>query len=211
MSFFIKDFLNFYNNIHVHRASQIVVYAGTTNIQQLSSTAQTRTVYNNNNNVIIHSWYNPNTLNNDISVIRLPSPLSLNSYVSPIPLVSRSDVNNSFQGQTAVTSGWGKVSDSAQYITNDLRYVYLVIENQQVCKNYYIAGLVNDGVICANTARGTKSTCSGDSGGPLVFNGRQIGVTSFVPTNGCQVGGPAGFVRVTYYLDWIRQNTGLNV
>lgn len=186
------------------------MYAGTLNVNQLDSSAQTRTV-NNAADIKIHAQYNPSTLNNDISVIRLATPLTLNYYVWPITLASRSDVGNSFEGLTTVASGWGKISDSTAYITNELRFVNLVVENLQTCKNYYVAGLVTDGVICTNTANGLKSTCNGDSGGPLNYNGRLVGITSFVSARGCQSGGPDGFTRITYYLDWIKQNTGLNV
>lgn len=44
-----------------------------------------------------------------------------------------------------------------------------------------------------------------------MLNGRQIGIASFVSARGCQSGGPAGFTRVTQYLDWIKQATGLRV
>lgn len=39
----------------------------------------------------------------------------------------------------------------------------------------------------------------------------QIGVVSFVSSRGCEAEDPAGFVRVTSYLDWIRQNTGIQI
>jgi len=53
----------------------------------------------------------------------------------------------------------------------------------------------------------------GDSGGALVFQERvtftQIGVVSFVSSTGCASGNPSGYARVTYFLDWIKLNTGL--
>lgn len=55
-----------------------------------------------------------------------------------------------------------------------------------------------------------KLHCLGDSGGPLtaiVVPGRRvlIGIVSFGDANGCTVGSPAGFTRVTSYLDWINE------
>jgi secreted trypsin-like serine protease len=53
----------------------------------------------------------------------------------------------------------------------------------------------------------------GDSGGALVIprNGAwtQIGVVSFGATGGCDAGQPAGYARVTSFLSWIRQHTGV--
>jgi len=52
----------------------------------------------------------------------------------------------------------------------------------------------------------------GDSGGALVVqnggNFTQIGVVSFVSSAGCASGFPSGYTRVTFFLDWIRSNTG---
>jgi Trypsin len=51
----------------------------------------------------------------------------------------------------------------------------------------------------------------GDSGGPLVLmdsegNYRQIGISSFVSWQGCAVGDPGAFTRVSSYTDnFIRQ------
>lgn len=56
----------------------------------------------------------------------------------------------------------------------------------------------------------------GDSGGPLVqydSHGKatQVGVVSFVHSDGCASGNPSGYVRTESYLDWIVQNTGLDL
>jgi secreted trypsin-like serine protease len=54
----------------------------------------------------------------------------------------------------------------------------------------------------------------GDSGGPLIYqedDGRytEVGIVSFGATAGCEKGYPAGFTKVTSYLDWIESNTGI--
>jgi secreted trypsin-like serine protease len=52
-----------------------------------------------------------------------------------------------------------------------------------------------------------------DRGGALVIwrnnAWTQIGVSSFNPSAGCASGQPDGFSRVTAYLTWIRDMTGL--
>ena len=55
----------------------------------------------------------------------------------------------------------------------------------------------------------------GDSGGALVIQESdgvftQVGVVSFVAAAGCQRGFPAGFARVTSFLNWISSVTGLS-
>ncbi|EDX09697.1 GD14088 [Drosophila simulans] len=75
---------------------------------------------------------------------------------------------------------------------------------------YYGTGTVGDNIICVRVVDG-KGTCGGDSGGPLVTHdgGKLVGVTNWVSGAGCQAGHPAGFQRVTYHLDWIRDHTGI--
>ena len=56
--------------------------------------------------------------------------------------------------------------------------------------------------------------CSGDSGGPLNYREadgsyKQIGVTSFVSSGGCENGLPHGFTRLTEFLGWVSDNTGI--
>ena len=38
----------------------------------------------------------------------------------------------------------------------------------------------------------------------------QAGIVSFGSSAGCEVGYPAGFTRTEYYLDWIKQQAGIN-
>jgi len=69
---------------------------------------------------------------------------------------------------------------------------------------------VGDNIVCVRVVDG-KGTCGGDSGGPLVTHdgAKLVGVTNWVSGAGCQAGHPAGFQRVTYHLDWIRDRTGI--
>jgi len=54
----------------------------------------------------------------------------------------------------------------------------------------------------------------GDSGGPLVYlesDGiyTQVGIVSFGAAAGCELGYPVGFTRVTSFLSWISETTGI--
>merc|ERR1712194_233927 len=78
---------------------------------------------------------------------------------------------------------------------------------------------LSDPEFCIDTTGG-KGTCSGDSGGPLNMKSevtkagqqwKQVGIVSFGASAGCEVGYPAGFTRVEYYLDWIMSETGMQL
>merc|ERR1719439_34468 len=81
---------------------------------------------------------------------------------------------------------------------------------------------VNEGMICIDTDADTEvgenvGVCSGDSGGPLNLQEEPgqymtVGVTSFVSSAGCESEiFPHVFARVTYYMDWISENTGIPI
>lgn len=68
--------------------------------------------------------------------------------------------------------------------------------------------------ICTFHEGGGKDTCTGDSGGPLVcLNNRgqhvQNGIVSWGDTCG-GAGSPGVYTRVSEYLSWIRNHTGLS-
>lgn len=71
----------------------------------------------------------------------------------------------------------------------------------------YIFSTVKDTQLCIYGAGGVGS-CKGDSGGPLVYNNVQIGIVSYGAKN-CRTGYPSGFTRLTSYLDWLEEKTGL--
>ncbi|KZS14417.1 Chymotrypsin-like protein [Daphnia magna] len=66
---------------------------------------------------------------------------------------------------------------------------------------------------CRNLTYPARSRCSGDSGGPLSFINEgvhnQVGIVSFGPAAGCEIGLPAAFSRVSFYAKWISSITGL--
>ncbi|XP_017860827.1 PREDICTED: serine proteases 1/2-like, partial [Drosophila arizonae] len=134
------------------------------------------------------------TLSNDISVIKLSVPIELNEYIQPAQLPIKQESYNAYDGEQAIASGWGKISDS--------RWCQWC--QQLIC---WYGGILTSNVMCIKTTGGT-STCNGDSGGPLVLadsSNTLIGATSF----GIVVGWPGVFVRIASYLDWFENNIGV--
>lgn len=73
-----------------------------------------------------------------------------------------------------------------------------------------------DSEICISTNYG-KTACPGDSGSPLVVKNETVGeilvgITSYVDldtTCKAETAGPVVFMRVSYFIDWIEEKTGL--
>lgn len=174
-------------------------------------TGQARMYINNlqPGQVIRHPLYNPNTLINDVALIRLPYKVEVSPYIQPVKLPK--DATNFFQTYSktqAVISGWGK-TQNAGTVVSQLQYGYVEILDLNDCMAHYLPGLVTKGNICLDTKKSGVSSCNGDSGGPMVstVTGELIGVTSFGSAAGCEHGAPAGYTFVSPYREWIRYHT----
>ncbi|XP_034482302.1 serine protease 1-like [Drosophila innubila] len=144
--------------------------------------------------------------NADIALIRIPH-VDFWHMVNKVDLPSYNDRYNDYNGWWAVACGWGGTYDGSP-LPDWLQCVDLQVMHNSECRQTY-GGHIQDNILCVKTPNG-KSTCGGDSGGPLVSHdgNKLIGVTNFGTTS-CTSGAPAGFQRVTYHLDWIRDHTGI--
>ncbi|EDV44065.1 uncharacterized protein Dana_GF16221 [Drosophila ananassae] len=183
-------------------ANEAILYYGATNYNQPSLR---HTV--GRENFITYPEYRGG--DHDISLIRTPH-VDFYSLINKIELTSLDDRYNSFENSWAQAAGWGAIYDGSN-VVEDLRVVDLRVISVSECQAYYGTITATDNVICVAAPDG-KSTCQGDSGGPLVSQdgNKLIGVTSFGSIYGCQVGAPAGFTRVTNYLEWIKEETDIS-
>ncbi|XP_065360261.1 collagenase-like [Calliphora vicina] len=180
----------------------VTVYLGST-VRTVAKVALTVSA----SSIIQHAEYNQYTFANDLSLIKIPE-VAYTAEIQPISLPAISNAYSTYVGSYATASGWGRTSDNGAVVSS-LNYAQLLVITNEVCAQFYGNSLVTANTICVATTGGT-STCQGDSGGPLVLDYVLIGVTSFVPSSGCQNGNPSGFVRVTSYLNWIQYYTGIS-
>jgi len=92
-----------------------------------------------------------------------------------------------------------------------LRKVDLPLQSAALCSSVLGSDFTGN-MLCGGVQQGGLDACQGDSGGPLVTSsgpGRvQIGIVSW--GLGCALPGKPGvYTRISRYLDWIRQTTGL--
>lgn len=164
---------------------------------------------------INHAQFNSQNLNNDISLVNIPTPLTWGSAaIQPIRLPTAGQVSTTFVNIQARASGFGVTEQGG--ISTVLRFVdQRVIGNAQ-CASTYGTSVIVPHVICTlGFSAGNQGTCSGDSGGPLaVWEGdawTQVGVVAFVSAAGCGLGHPNGFMRTSHFTTWVNQQTGLPV
>ncbi|KOB74999.1 Chymotrypsin-like serine protease [Operophtera brumata] len=155
--------------------------------------------------VIMHPQWTPSTLGNDVAMIYLPT----NVFFTTLP--SGWDLFETFAGQWSVAAGYGKTSDAQAGVTVStmVSQVNLQVITVAQCQAVFGATFVQTSTICTNGAGGV-GICGGDSGGPLVINRNGVptlvGISSFVASNGCQLGFPSAFARVTSFNNFIQQH-----
>jgi len=160
-----------------------------------------------------HENYNTINLHNDLALVHLPEPVTFTDTIRPVCLPTWSDWETIWAEELVQASGWGKPTDQATSVSPVLREVTVDVIKNRVCALQYPT-VINKNIICISGHDG-KSTCSGDSGGPihLVTDGifKQLGITSFGSSLGCEIGMHAGFTRVASFLEWIETNTGIAI
>ncbi|NXG60072.1 CTRL protease, partial [Hemiprocne comata] len=181
---------NFNPNAHV-------VVLGEYDLYSNSEPIQVKTV----SRAITHPNWNPNTMNNDITLLRLSSPAQLGPRVSPVclPPANMATPTN----LQCVTTGWGRTNPNSQALATRLQQVTLPLISQSQCMQYW-GNRITSSMLCAGGVG--ASSCQGDSGGPLVYRSGNdwtlIGIVSWGTTN-CNVRTPAIYTRVSQFRNWI--------
>ncbi|XP_063055710.1 trypsin-2-like [Engraulis encrasicolus] len=147
--------------------------------------------------VIRHPNYSSYNINNDIMMIKLSKPATLNQYVQPVALPS----SCASAGTMCLVSGWGNTMSSVS--GDKLQCLQIPILSERDCDNSY-PGMITDAMFCAGYLEGGKDSCQGDSGGPVVCNGELQGVVSW--GYGCaEAGHPGVYAKVCLFNDWIEK------
>ncbi|XP_067381036.1 transmembrane protease serine 9-like [Channa argus] len=176
----------------------LVVYLGRQSLTSTSPNEVSRTVAQ----VIKHASYNTNTMNNDITLLKLSSAVTFTNYILPVCLAA---TNSTFYSGTNVwITGWG-VTEAGD-VSENLREAEVPIVGNRQCSCDYGFIKITENMMCAGLRAGGKDTCQGDSGGPMVIkqNGRWVqgGITSF--GTGCALPQiPGVYTRVSQYQSWI--------
>ncbi|MBZ4419774.1 DUF1986 domain-containing protein [Myxococcus sp. RHSTA-1-4] len=159
--------------------------------------------------VVRHPSYNSWTLENDVALLELSTPVTYTPRVQPIALRE----TDAAVGATARVSGWGNTSPGSG-ASDLLMETLLPVQDTATCNSAgTLPATVRDSMVCAGYLNGTSGGCHGDSGGPLVvesgrFSGgwEQIGIVSWGVGGSCS--SYTVFARVSRFVQWIRGYTG---
>ncbi|KAF5308212.1 hypothetical protein FQR65_LT06392 [Abscondita terminalis] len=165
--------------------------------------------------VIPHPEYNSITLDNDIGLIRLATPLNTSiKSVKPICFpTSEQYVNLNLTGERVTVTGWGRTEKGGR--SDVLLKADVSIISNEECNRIYnnLNRIISENQICA-AGKNSEDSCEGDSGGPLQkishYNNEirymQYGIVSYGPTKCGHKDVPGVYTRVDKYMDWILQN-----
>ncbi|XP_055840439.1 serine protease 3-like [Episyrphus balteatus] len=147
------------------------------------------------------------TQHGDIALVKIQW-VDFNVNMAPAALPPLNGQHSLYVNDNVVATGWG-ATDNNGGKGNHLKYIVTKVIEPQECANVYGSFAGDPQIICTRTQGGT---CSGDSGGPLVLENTRllVGVTTFVAAGACGAGFPDGFSRVTYYLGWIKDISGIS-
>ncbi|KAG8201921.1 hypothetical protein JTE90_027398 [Oedothorax gibbosus] len=159
--------------------------------------------------VIIHPEFDPESLQNDVTLVRMQDPVDpMIPHVTPACLPTPGQVYD----KKCWVSGWGKDLFGPQgAYQNVLKEVDVPVVSRALCNaelrstNLGPNFVLHNGFLCAGGEAG-KDACTGDGGSPLVCqSGGQWYVVGLVSWGiGCgKPGIPGVYVNVLYYADWI--------
>ncbi|XP_035693354.1 trypsin-like [Branchiostoma floridae] len=159
--------------------------------------------------VVQHEDYDDRTIDNDIALLELETPITIGSHVGTVNLPdAESDVSG---GTTCTVTGWGRTSEGGS-LARVLQKVDVPVVDRDDCRDSY-GTWITDNMICAGLDQGGKDSCQGDSGGPMVCGQVAGGATldGIVSWGyGCaEAGYPGVYTRVGNYVNWIKTHTGL--
>jgi len=161
--------------------------------------------------IITHPRWNFNTIDYDMALIKLQTPLDLSGRQSHLAPVCLPHIGDSFSGQTCMATGWGLNRHREDFLpdirSTILHKVPLVVSSQASCSaNYRGVNIITNNMMCAGQYGG-YGVCNGDSGGPLqcMTNGRYYlaGLSSYVVRCGSSQH-PSVFARVAAFTSWMQ-------
>jgi secreted trypsin-like serine protease len=192
-----------------HKPYMFAIRAGEYDLDKKEGTEVTIKV----EKVFRHENYDPHHINNDITLLKLSSPVKFTKYVMPACLPTLDPK----AGTNCYITGWGKIHHPG-YMHHILQQGKLPVVTNKVCnaKNWPSIGIkVTEAMICGGDGGKSRlSGCHGDSGGPFVCNVKgkwEIhGAVSHGPGNCDSRRGYSVFARVNYFKSWILNKIASN-
>ncbi|XP_010621243.1 serine protease 55 isoform X2 [Fukomys damarensis] len=161
--------------------------------------------------ITLHTGYVRATMDNDIGLLLLASPIKFNGLKVPVCLPPQ-PIPVSWQ--ECWVAGWGQTSSTEKNsMKSDLMKVPMVIMDWKECSKLF--SKLTKNMLCAGYQNENYDACQGDSGGPLVCTTSessskwyQLGIISWGRSCG-QKNVPGIYTLLAEYDSWIKNVTQL--
>lgn len=168
----------------------------------------------NTTQFLSHPEYNDEHQINNIAIIRLQTSVTFSNNVRAILLPRISESSERYESVESYVCGFGISEAGNHFLSEDLLYAHKTVISNDDCRKIYDSLYIQDSVMCAvGFNRTTQTICYGDQGGALVSHIAgtfvNIGIASIIHSSGCGGIYPAGYTRVTPYLQWIASMTAI--
>ncbi|XP_051893462.1 transmembrane protease serine 9 [Pristis pectinata] len=153
--------------------------------------------------IIIHSYFSAFTLDYDIALLELSTPVTLTDTIQPACLPSSS--HRFSDGMKCFITGWGTTEEGG-YLSYMLQKAMVGVISDSLCRKLY-GSQISPRMVCAGKVTGGVDSCQGDSGGPLVCRESSgkwflFGITSW--GDGCaRANAPGVYTRITALRNFI--------
>nr|CAH0112627.1 unnamed protein product [Daphnia galeata] len=159
--------------------------------------------------VFVHPEYDPETVDNDVALLRLPEAIKLGQQ--GIRLACLPQPGQSLPITQKVHHH--RLGSSHVFGTEVLHEAEVPIVKTSACREVYEDYFITENMFCAGYRKGRIDSCAGDSGGPLLCSVGDrwtiFGITSF--GEGCGKRGKFGiYTKVPNYVSWIQRVIDLN-
>ncbi|KAF5279179.1 hypothetical protein FQR65_LT03426 [Abscondita terminalis] len=156
------------------------------------------------NKVILHEYYNPNSMECDIALLQLKDVIKFSETVKIVPFLKSVPSDKSI----CQLSGFD-TNQNCEIVSGYMQQVNLTTMSLSECKSLYPRGNFNvsSKFICTIEHR-NKAGCRQDSGSPLVFEGHLLGVLPYYKFNPIRM--ILVFTSVPEFSSWITNKTGIS-
>uniref|UniRef100_H0Z5C2 Transmembrane serine protease 3 n=1 Tax=Taeniopygia guttata TaxID=59729 RepID=H0Z5C2_TAEGU len=107
--------------------------------------------------IIYHRNYKPKTMGNDIALMKLAAPLTLNGHIEPICLPNFGE--HFPAGKMCWVSGWGATVEGGD-TSDTMNYAGVPLISNAICNHRDVyGGIITSSMLCAGFLKGGVDTC----------------------------------------------------
>jgi len=200
----------------LHRVTTGIAVLGANSIRNNAEVGQTRQALPAGS-FFTHAGWNGLRLTDDVGLVRLATVVVPNVNVGIVRLPNIRQVPTTYTNQLATTPGWGRGLFLNATTTVSLLWRQTVVAPSLLCNLQHV-GLLESSQFCAAQVPDPALTnhCPNESGSPLVVveadnNPTLIGISAFTSGLGCNGSRSTIYIRISFYLRWIQEVTGIQI